>query len=227
MSEPPTGPRLSVVTPLPIAIRSLQSALSSALEGRGQGRVTLDLAVVMEGGTQGSAIPEWRLHSAQDTTPPTHRIRIDFEVGTPLPHTTATGNPGVIAATAAGLRSQPCQTLQSELVINADDLLETCRQVFGPPGFDNAARAEVFCEAAAGLPLEDLLRVLDHCGSGTRPLADEPIANAHGRIQRVLQSAPIGPIEAAQRLRSGLSAVPLETVLTTLQDHWRFGTHWG
>ncbi len=227
MSEPRPGVRLGTVTPLPIAIQSLQSALTEALAGRGHGRVTLDLGVVLEGGPLGTPRPEWRLHTAQDAVPAVHRIHIDFEVGAPDSSVTAAGYSRPLHALATETKPSAGQPPRSELVIDADDLLETCRQVFGSPGFDNAARAEVFCEAAAGLPLEDLIRVLDHCHSGTRPLMEDPIINAHGRIHRVLQSAPIGGIEAASRLRGCLSTVPFETLLATLQDHWRFGTHWG
>lgn len=225
MSEFQPGIRLVAVTPLPIALQSLQSALTEALKGRGHGRITLDLGVIWDDGNAGNARPEWRLHTAQDPVPAVHRIRIDFEVGSPESLATPNGPSKTPSGPAAPPPSG--QTPRSEVVIDADDLLETCRQVFGSPGFDNAARAEVFCEAAAGLPLEDLVRVLDHCNSGTRPLTEDPITNAHGRIQRVLQSAPIGGAEAASRLRSCLSSVPLETLLSTLQDHWRFGTHWG
>jgi len=227
LSEPPSGIRLVAVTPLPIAIQSLQSALTEALQGRGHGRITLDLGVVLDAGTPGTPRPEWRLHTAQDADPAVHRIRIDFEVGAPKPSTAEAGGseslpvPRPLPTPASG--SAP----RSERVIDAEALLETCRQVFGPPGFDNAARAEVFCEAAAGVPLEDLVRVLDHCRSGTRPLAEDPITNAHGRIHRVLQSAPIGGSEAATRLHDCLSTVPFESLLATLHEHWRFGTHWG
>lgn len=227
MSEPPLDITLAAVTPLPIAIQSLQSALTKALEGRGHGRVTLDLGVVLDAGNPGTASPAWRLHTSKDADPAVHRIRIDFEVGPPRPSTAEAG--GSESIPAPGPRATPASGAapRSERVIDANALLETCRQVFGPPGFDNAARAEVFCEAAAGVPLEDLIRVLDHCHSGTRPLTEDPITNAHGRIHRVLQSAPIGGTEAASLLRDCLSTVPFESLLTTLQDHWRFGTHWG
>lgn len=189
--------------------------------------MTLDLAMVFDGETAGSQTGGWRLHTAGDPIPASHRIRIDFEVGTPTSSLPATRPLETLPPAATGTPPRPQRVSQAEVVINAEELLETCRQVFGSPGFDNAARAEVFCEAAAGITLEDLDRVLAHCCSGTRPPAEDPIANAHGRIQRVLQSSPLGPIEAASRLRSCLSTAPLETVLSTLQDHWRFGTHWG
>ncbi len=227
MSEPPSGIRLVAVTPLPIAIQSLKSALTEALQGRGHGRVTLDLGVVLDAENARTSELEWRLQNSGDPASAVHRIRIDFEVGIPELLDTSTGRSKTPSDPAAATSNPPEQTSRFEVVIDADDLLETYRQVFGPPGFDNAARAEVFCEAAAGLPLEDLLRVLDHCRSGTRPLTEDSIANAHGRIHRVLQSAPIGGTEAASRLRSCLGAVPLETLLGTLQDHWKFGTHWG
>ena len=215
------------MTPLPIAIQSLQAVLTAALQGRGHGRVTLDLGVVLDAGNARTADPEWRLHTAGDPLPAAHRIRIDLEVGVPGGSTPRTARSEGSAAASVPGASPSEKTSRSEVVIDADALLETYRQVFGPPGFDNAARAEVFCEAAAGLPIEELERVLDHCSSGTRPLPEDPITNAHGRIQRVLQSAPIGPTEAASRLRGCLSTVPFETLLSTLQDHWRFGTHWG
>lgn len=218
---------MMAVTPLPIAIQSLKSALVEALQGRGRGQVTLDLGVVLDAGNAGTSHPEWRLHTSGDPSPAAHRIRIDFEIEAPGDSTSGTARSEVSPASSAPGTSPSEKNPRSEVVIDADDLLETCRQVFGPPGFDNAARAEVFCEAAAGLSIEELERVLDHCSSGTRPLPEDPISNAHGRIHRVLQSAPIGPTEAASRLRDCLSTVPIETLLSTLQDHWRFGTHWG
>ena len=101
-----------------------------------------------------------------------------------------------------------------------------CVRVFGAPGFDNAARAEVFCEISRGFEPGELLRAIQLAESDQKVPADDPHARAVTRLRQVLKFSPEGPQTAAQILLSILREGHKAALQSLLARQWRFGTHW-
>ncbi len=104
-------------------------------------------------------------------------------------------------------------------------ILETGTAVFGAQGFDNSARAEVFCEVVAGLDIDAVQGALAliETGNSQVPLAlDRPVA----RLRQVLGFSPLGRERAAGRLLQLFRQCTVQEIVTLLGDLWRFGTHW-
>lgn len=101
-----------------------------------------------------------------------------------------------------------------------------CVRVFGEPGFDNAARAEVFCEISQGFEPGELLRAIQLADSEAKVPAEDPHAHAVTRLRQILKFSPEGPKKAAQILLSILRDGHKAALQTLLARQWRFGTHW-
>lgn len=104
-------------------------------------------------------------------------------------------------------------------------ILETGTAVFGAQGFDNSARAEVFCELVAGMDAENLQAALAAVEMG---MADLPSALQRpvARLRQVLGFSPLGREKAAGQLLQVFRRCTVREVVTTLGETWRFGTHW-
>ena len=95
--------------------------------------------------------------------------------------------------------------------------------VFGPPGFDSAARATVFRESAIELGPESLQGVLTALMEGRR-LEESGLERARHAIQRLLECGPAGVKKGAGILHDVFSSYPFDPLLTLVEDRWRYGT---
>lgn len=106
------------------------------------------------------------------------------------------------------------------------DIESACGEIFGPPGFDNAARAEVFCELARAEASQALQEALVPLMSGAKPSPDNPHSDLARRLRQLLGFSPAGTTVAASRLSALLSTHPKDDIIRVLSEMWRFGTHW-
>jgi hypothetical protein len=95
--------------------------------------------------------------------------------------------------------------------------------VFGPPGFDSAARATVFRESAMELGPDSLQVVLTALMEGRR-LEESGLERARHALQRLLERGPSGVKSGAGILRDAFSSHPFDPLLTLVEDRWRYGT---
>lgn len=95
--------------------------------------------------------------------------------------------------------------------------------VFGPPGFDSAARATVFRESAIELGPDSLQVVLTALMEGRR-LEESGWERARHAIQRLLERGPAGVKTGAGILRDVFGRNPFDPLLTLMEDRWRYGT---
>jgi len=95
--------------------------------------------------------------------------------------------------------------------------------VFGPPGFDSAARATVFRESAIEVGPESLQGVLAALIEGRR-LEEPGLERARHAIQRLLERGPAGVRNGAGILRDVFGRHPFDPLLTLVEDRWRYGT---
>lgn len=149
-------------------------------------------------------------------TPSGHTITVRFKVRHPSP-TESPETP----------RTLPVPTLNEIATGTArSSIEEACIEIFGPPGFDNAARAEVFSELAgveATATLQEALRLVI---SDTRPSSDSPLSDVARRLRQLLGFSPAGTTAAATRLLELLNGHPKEEIRRVLSELWQFGTHW-
>lgn len=105
-------------------------------------------------------------------------------------------------------------------------IFETACLLFGQPGFDNAARAEVFCEAVKDLSDTDARLVLESIA------ANNPIDNsgrldgARTRIRRLLRFSPIGEPAAAAALSKLAHRFSVKEILQVVSSRWKMTTGW-
>jgi hypothetical protein len=95
--------------------------------------------------------------------------------------------------------------------------------VFGPPGFDSAARATVFRESAMELGPESFPGVLTALIEARR-LEEPGLERARHAIQRLLERGPAGVRNGAGILRDVFGRHPFDPLLTLVEDRWRYGT---
>ncbi len=105
-------------------------------------------------------------------------------------------------------------------------LLEVATSAFGPGGFDNSARAEVFAELVAGMPQADLLAALKAVAQGTKEAHPPNLVYPITRLRQVLSFSPKGCEAAAQHLFHALEQTALSDFLEVISKDWVFGTHW-
>jgi len=180
---------------------------------------TLRLTLETDSGPEGTAPAPVRVRLArtQPSDPtPHHTLTLQFRLQ-------PTGTPSPVPGLPNGQVPSPGTPA------DADETLATaCESIFGPPGFDNSARAEVFCEWASTLPPGELQRLLElalHPPSGPIPSRD---AAGLTRLRRLLDASPAGPAAAAQSFLDLLRRHPheLDHLLRRVAERWRFGTHW-
>ncbi len=105
-------------------------------------------------------------------------------------------------------------------------VIETGTAVFGPQGFDNSARAEVFCELIAEQNPTEVLSALAIVEQGTQGNPDPQLSRSVARLRQILGFSPLGRESAAGRLRALFEQAEIGNVVTILGQAWRFGTHW-
>lgn len=224
------------MNPVPAAIQTLRDEIAAALTAPKANlpwephRITLTLGLVHEEGTSpGTA--RWRLCRPGESA--AHSVSVDLHPKSSL----AAGNPSAPPATPASAGSTPpAATSETSVLFKADlaepesdpaeQIFRQCVEVFGPPGFDNSARAEVFSECLADVTLADTATVLEWCRTGARPPAGHPLQLKYGLLHRVLHSAPAGETKAAEILQTLLQQRSWNELVELLRERWRFGTHW-
>ena len=108
----------------------------------------------------------------------------------------------------------------------AESVFELASRVFGPPGFDNAARAEVFCEAIKELTESDTRRVLESV-TGSAPLDEKgPLDGARVRIRRLLRFSPVGESAAAAALAEISRRFPINEIIQIISSRWKMTSGW-
>ncbi len=176
-------------------------------------KVTLSLAVdLLENNTTtgGSGIGFSFLEGAKAAKSSGHRLTIELR------------NPRAVASTALAVASE----VGPAPVAKAESLLEMASRVFGPPGFDNAARAEVFCEAIKELSEADTRTVLESL-TGNVPLDEKgPLDGARIRIRRLLRFSPVGEAAAAATVTEISQRFSKREILQVISSRWKMTTGW-
>ncbi len=204
------------VNPLSDALQQLRAQIASALAAESPlpsgirleaESVTLSLGLEWDPDSAG-----WRLCSHSGATP-VHSLTFQFRVGRVTP-----GTP--FHATPPAGESESTTARQERIAAR-------CRDVFGAPGFDNSARAEVFGEWLADVNPAEIATVLGWIQAGTPAPDGDPLLGRFVQIRRLLGFAPLGESTAAGIVRELLAEpVSPEELVQVLGEHWRFGTHW-
>ncbi|MBN9692605.1 MAG: hypothetical protein J0M24_20340 [Verrucomicrobia bacterium] len=225
------------MNPVPAAIQTLREEIAAALTDTHPNvpwetlSVTLRLGLVHEEGTSpGTA--RWRLCRPGESA--AHSVSLDLHPKSTVPAaphpTSASARPPTDPANPPPATSETSVLFKADLTEPEPDpaelMFRQCVEVFGPPGFDNSARAEVFSECLADLALADTATVLEWCRTGTRPPAGHPLQLKYGLLHRVLHSAPAGETKAAEILQTILQEHSWNDLVELLRERWRFGTHW-
>ena len=174
-------------------------------------KVTLSLALDLldkDATPSGSGIGFSILEGAKAAKSSGHRLTIELR------------NPRVAASTAMAAASAVAPTAKTE------SLFEMASRVFGPPGFDNAARAEVFWEAIKDLSEENARAVLESL-TGSVPLDENgPLDSARVRIRRLLRFSPVGEAGAAAVVAEISRRFPKREILEVISSRWKMTTGW-
>lgn len=105
-------------------------------------------------------------------------------------------------------------------------ILEAGTAVFGPGGFDNSARAEVFCELVSAMPQTAVVAALGVIEGDSNGAGDVALERPVARLRQLLSFSPLGTECAAGRLRAVIQQTSINEVASVLGEEWRFGTHW-
>ncbi len=216
------------MTDLQIVLRQLQQEILAALTESSptpagvrleaeSARLTLQLETEPQSNPAEPDPPRLRLARA-DRSPSGggHSITVEFRIRGP--ERVGSLEPGKPAALPVPANGTP--------VLSDDDIAATCERIFGTPGFDNSARAEVFSEWASGLEDGVLMHLADSLARGEKPTPQTPEAARLTRLRRLLEFAPGGPVAAAQVLGDLVRTLTPDRVLRVLAERWHFGTHW-
>ncbi len=217
---------------LHLALRSLQDQLMSGLSQSSNQSTspnsvrpqlaTVSLGLVLQTVPQDPLHPDSSVGLQWAVVPPgtvaQHNVTLQLDISS-------------IVTTQSGLLSTPrppATTAQdlSALEPRAERLFKQCLAVFGNPGFDNAARAEVFCELAAETSAEDLSAAIEHAGSESKISPMDPLARLTSRLRQIVAFSPVGPKRASIQLRHLIQEASMDELTTLLRERWRFGTHW-
>ncbi len=178
-------------------------------------RVTLSLALDLldkDATTSGSSIGFSILEGAKAAKSSGHRLTIE------LRNPRAESSPVTSSAGASEVAPAPA--------VKTESLFELASRVFGPPGFDNAARAEVFCEAIKELAEENARAVLESL-TGSVPLDENgPLDSARVRIRRLLRFSPVGEAGAAAVVAEISRRFPKREILEVISSRWKMTTGW-
>ena len=197
------------------ALRRLRLELEAGLaSSEGTAAVTLSLAL-----EPNHPEPTWCLAEPTSGQTSLHSVTIQFQLGSRTTHA-----PEVIVSKPSPAPT-PTPTSTPTPGDSERPVADQCVSIFGPPGFDNAARAEVFCELVTHHAQAELNDALDAIGSpSTHPSAASALTS---RLRQLLGFAPVGREAAAARLRALLDQHPPGDLQRIIAARWRFGTHWG
>ena len=174
-------------------------------------KVTLSLAVDLlekDAKTGGSGIGFSVLEGAKAAKSSGHRLTLE------LRNTRAAASTAMVVA----------EKVAASPAAKAESLFEMASRVFGPPGFDNAARAEVFCEAIKELSEANSRMVLESL-MGNLPLDENgPMDSARVRIRRLLRFSPVGEAAAATTAAEIARRFPKREILQVISGHWKMTT---
>jgi len=218
--------------PLHLALKSLQEQLVSGLSqgsnlSTSQGSVRpLNVSITL--GLALQSIPRDPLHPDASVTvqwavvPPgttaQHSVTLELEFsGGTATEDGSLSPPRPLASAAPNLNSSESR---------AERLYKQCLAVFGIPGFDNAARAEVFCELASATSTVDLRAAIEHAGSDSKVSPTDPLARQTSRLRQIFTFSPVGPKRASVQLLHLIQEASMEELTALLSERWRFGTHW-
>jgi hypothetical protein len=207
------------------ALQALREELERTLGRPTQGGVantlrpeeaSLTLEFVFEGGG-------FRIATPADAQAPRHSLTVRFQIGA---ETGAERGAQAKSIPAADAPTEPPPAPPVDENERAAVIANGCAEVFGPPGFDTSARAEVFVElTVAGT--EALLEALQNLAAGIPTPPGHPTARLCARLRQLLNFSPAGPKAAAAILGELIVAHGLERVAGVLAAAWRFGAHWG
>jgi hypothetical protein len=134
-----------------------------------------------------------------------HRLTIDFEAGHSSPKADAE---------AVRPMDQP------------DGIAESCIRIFGPPGFDNAARTEVFREAIEDLTANEVREVVASMANSSAKLTDARLDRVKTQIQRLLTFSPCSSKEAVALLARVFARNEPADVVRILLEQWKSPSAW-
>lgn len=197
--------------------RELDAAFAHSKAGSGGAgleveKATLSLAVDIQENTEAGGEP--RLAFAildQATAAKSSGHRLTIELRAPKP------SPSEAAGSSEAAASKP---------VADPTIFETACQLFGQPGFDNAARAEVFCDAIKDLPETDARLVLESIAANSPLDENVPLDGARTRIRRLLRFSPVGEPAAAAALSKLARRFPVKEILQVVSSRWRMTTGW-
>ncbi len=179
--------------------------------------VTLNLSVVLdpagaETGAPGGA--RWRPVRCGEEHQAAHQVTLQFRWTTPASR--------MVTAPVLADREIP----YAPPVTPRELIAARCIPIFGTPGFDNSARAEVFCELIAERDPAEIASALAAVSENADVTGDDPQAYLTTRLRRVLGFAFVGKESAATEMQRLLTEYSQADVLNVLAERWRFGTHW-
>ncbi len=144
-----------------------------------------------------------------------HRLTIELRVPRPV----------ASAAAAAADDAAAAPPVPPVPPVSAS-ILELASRVFGPPGFDNAARAEVFCEGIGGLSEAEVRAVITSLLAAAPLDAGGPLDTARARTRRLLRFSPVGEAVAAVTLAEMFRRFSAKEILAAISARWKMTTGW-
>jgi hypothetical protein len=107
-----------------------------------------------------------------------------------------------------------------------DKITEQLSEVFGRPGFDSSARADVFREALEPLTdaqLKLLLKGLQEKGAAVE---DEVVKRALSLLHRVCHSGPSGAVKGKNILAVTFQNYPMKVIVAQVKSVWKSQQDW-
>jgi len=203
-------------------IAALQREIESS--GGSGNRATATLPVVIEEDEHGRI--GFRVLTTRDEprqpAPQRATMTLQIELG---PGTKVESVPAAPGATV----SDPVRAASGST--GGPDFLPLLERMFGPPGFDNAARASVFCEVVEGLDASQVGALIEAFETDpaevpqVRP-ADAAVATARIRLVRLLRMGPSGFRGAVDAMLQVLKQQPAPLVLKTIRERWKTQDEW-
>ena len=107
------------------------------------------------------------------------------------------------------------------------ELTDALAQIFGPPGFDDSARAMVFREGFEGMSHEQALAVLTAAAAPSTAGLDDAMWMPAHLLRGIIQSGPAKALDpGVSVLRAVLAIHPLAEVLRVVQREWKSQSDW-
>lgn len=155
---------------------------------------------------------------ATEPVPELHRITLEFRVVTPSAHgALSSASPPALPAGPQLQGPEP----------RSVSVFEMLAEVFGPPGFDSAARATVFREALDALTEAQRLHVLTTLNVSAHS-EEEAVAVRHARqlVRRLAASGPAGQERGSDLLRQLATQVTVGELMAVAAQRWETQSAW-